>query len=145
MLDLTALRAPGGVRDGCRDDADRRHHQPGVDRGADVLDVRAWRSVRVSRATLRAPMTRFDSRSVRRWLWVSGTLMNMLMVKARATPADVAWIVPTERQPELRRRLLVCVIAFIVAFLVGLLPIPFVSSVSPTQRWIELIAPPRNP
>ena len=63
------------------------------------------------------------------------------MTRLRATPATVTSIVPAERRTELRRRLLVCVIAFIVAFLVALLPIPFVSSVSLTQAVIQFLSP----
>ena len=86
-------------------------------------------------------MSRPDRRSVRRWLLVSRALMCMLLDGVRATPAVVARIVPVERRTELRRRLLVCAIAFIVAFLVALLPIPFVSSVSLTQAVIQFLSP----
>ena len=51
-------------------------------------------------------------------------------------------MVPAERRPELRSRLLICLVAYIVALVLAVFPIPFASTSSLTQIWIDLICLP---
>jgi hypothetical protein len=58
-----------------------------------------------------------------------------------------AWrrAVPPDRLRELRRRLTICLVAYLVALILAIFPIPFVTNTSITQAVIEFLSRPPSP